>query len=213
MLFHAIYGRQLELLHAPVCDVANVVLDVRWRHAFHIAHLESQIDELVFEIHRGLAAIGDIVLDGLGERTGFFREGVEHLHHAFAVQRFIAHRPRHDLAHTLHLVEPWEVHQHGERSEQLKAFGEPTEHGHGCQDVFFRTDTELAKKVMLGCHFLVFHEGGKLRIRHADGFQQQRVGRDVHGLHVGKCRQHHAHFNRLEERHVVFHVVRADFHI
>ncbi len=66
---------------------------------------------------------------------------------------------------------------------------------------------------MLGRHLLVLHEGGELGVRHADGFQQQRIGRNVDRLHVGEGGEHHAHFNRFEERHVVFHVVRADFHI
>ncbi len=32
-------------------------------------------------------------------------------------------------------------------------------------------------------------------------------------LHIGKGRQHHAHFNRLKKRHVVFHIIRANLDI
>jgi hypothetical protein len=33
------------------------------------------------------------------------------------VQAFVADRPGYDLPHALHLVEAWEVHQHGEGGE------------------------------------------------------------------------------------------------
>ncbi len=66
---------------------------------------------------------------------------------------------------------------------------------------------------MLRRHLLIFHEGGELAVGHADRFQKKRIGRDVHRFHVGEGRQHHAHFNRFEERHVVFHVVGADLDI
>jgi hypothetical protein len=107
---------------------------------------EGQIDEGVFQPHRLLAAIDDVFLHRLGQAAAFLgHEGVEQLGDAFAVQRFIAHRPRDDLAHALHLVEAREVHQHGEAGEQLQAFGKAAEHGQGAGDVFVVIDAELCR--------------------------------------------------------------------
>jgi hypothetical protein len=36
-------------------------------------------------------------------------------------------------------------------------------------------------------------------LRHADGLEQQRIGRDVDRLHVGEGRQHHLHLGRFED--------------
>jgi hypothetical protein len=106
-----------------------------------------------------------------------------------------------------------EVHQHRERGEQLEAFGEAAEHGQGAGDVGIRVDPELAHVVVFVPHGLVFHEGAELALGHADGLEQQGVGRDVDRLHVGEGRQHHLHLGRFEHPTVFFHVVVRDLDV
>jgi hypothetical protein len=141
------------------------------------------------------------------------RQRVEHADHALAVQRFIAHRPRHDLPHALHLVEAREVHQHRERGKQLQAFSERAEHRHRAQDVRIRLDAELLHVVVLVLHLLVLGEGRELAVGHADGFKQQRVGRDVDRLHVGERGQHHLDLGGAEDARVPLHVVVVHLHV
>jgi hypothetical protein len=130
-----------------------------------------------------------------------------------AVQGLVPHRPRHDLAHTLHLVHAREVHQHRKGCEQLQAFGEGAEHRDRTQDVSIRLDAELLHVVVLVLHLLVLGEGRELAIGHADGLKQQRVSRDVDRLHVGERGQHHLDFGRAENAAVALHVVVVHFHV
>jgi hypothetical protein len=183
------------------------------RHALDLAGLEGQVDELVFHVHHGLAAVDDVVGHRRRHALGLGVEGVVQLDDAFAVQALVAHRPRDDLAHALHLVEAREVHQHGEAGEQLQALGEAAEHGQRAGDVGVGLDAELLHEVVLVAHGLVFHEGAELALRHADGFEQQGVGRDMDGLHIGERRQHHLHFGRFEHPAVALHVVVGDLDV
>ncbi len=86
--------RQAELTQAPIGDVADVLLDIVRRHALDRAHLEGEVDELVFHADDGAAAFDDVVLHFLRQRAGFLRVGVEELDHAFAVQALVAHATR-----------------------------------------------------------------------------------------------------------------------
>ena len=95
----------------------------------------------------------------------------------------------------------------------MQALGEPTEHGHGHRDVLIRIRAELAEIVVLGGHFLILHEGGEFGIRHADGFKQKRISRDMDGFHIREGCQHHRHFRRFEQGHVMLHIVRTNFNV
>ncbi len=106
----------------------------------------------------------------------------------------------------LHLVEAREVQQDREAGEQLQALGEGAEDGEGEGDVLFRVAGEGLHIIVLVLHLLVAEESGILRLGHADGVQQVRVGGDVDGFHVGEGRQHHHHLGRLEQPSVVLHV-------
>ena len=74
-------------------------------------------------------------------------------------------------------------------------------------DVGVRLDAELLHVVVLVGHRLIVKEGGELRVRHADGLQQERIGGDVDGLHVGEGRQHHLDFGGFEDAGVTLLVV------
>ena len=90
MLGHAINGWQFELRQAPISDVADIGFDIFWNHALNRAHFKGQVDELVFQLHHGFAAIDDIVFHRSRKLAGFARIGVEQFDHAFAMQAFIA---------------------------------------------------------------------------------------------------------------------------
>ena len=136
---------------------------------------------------------------------------MEQLHDAFAVQRFIAHAPRNDLAHALHLVEAREVHQHRERGEQLQALGEAAEHRQRLGNILVVAHAERAHVIMLVAHFLIVEEGAVLAFGHADRVEQVAIGGDVDRFHVGERRQHHLDFGRLE--HAAIFVVVAILHL
>ena len=119
MFLDAVEARQRELLQPPVGDVANVRFDVGRREAVDRPELEREIDEAVLEPHDGPRAIDDVVAHGIRQRAGLARERVEQPDDALAVQRFVAHGPRHDLAHAAHLVVPREVQQDREAREEL----------------------------------------------------------------------------------------------
>jgi hypothetical protein len=140
-------------------------------------------------------------------------EGVEQAGDAFAVQAFVAHRPAHDLAHALHLVEAREVHQHGEAGEELQPFGEAAEHGERARDVLVRLHAEGREVIVLGLHFLVFEEHAIFGLGHADGVEQVRIGGDVDRLHVGERGQHHLDLGGLEHAAVLFVVAILHFHV
>ena len=153
---------QLQLAQPPVGDEADIGLDVGRGHALDRAHLEGQVDEPVLQPDHGLAAVDDVVGDGLGHAAGLLAEHVVELDDPLAVQALVAHAPRDDLAHALHLVEAREVHQHGEGGEQLQPLGEAAEHGQGAGDVGVGLDAEGVHVVVLGPHRLVFEEGAEL---------------------------------------------------
>ena len=111
-----------------------------------------------------------------------------------------------DLAHALHLVEAWKVQQDGEAGEELQALGEGAEDGEGERDVLFGVAGEGLQIVVLVLHLLVAQEGRVLRLGHADGVEQVRIGGDVDGFHVGEGGQHHHHLGRLEHPRIVLHV-------
>ena len=209
----AIDLRQVQLAQAPVGDEADVLFDVVRRHAVDRAHLEGEVDEAVLHLDHGLAAVDDVGGDLWRDGPGLLVEGMVQFDDAFAVQAFVAHRPADDLAHALHLVLAREIHQHREGSEQLKPLREAAEHGQGAGDVAVGLDPEFAHEVMLVAHGLVFHEGSELALGHADGFEQQGVGGDVDGLHVGEGRQHHLDLGRFEHPTVFFHVVVLDLDV
>src|SRR3546814_10512701 len=75
---------------------------------------------------------------GRGQAIALFHEGVEQPRDAFAVQALVAHRPAHDLAHALHLVEAREVHQHRKAGEELKPLGKAAEHCERLCDILVR---------------------------------------------------------------------------
>src|SRR3546814_17662461 len=116
----------LELAEAPVGDVADILLDLLGRHAGDGALLEREIDEGVLEADRLLADVHDVLAHRLGHAVTLLDEGVEQLGDALAMEALVAHRPAADLAHSLHLVEAREVHQHREDGEALKALGSGT---------------------------------------------------------------------------------------
>jgi hypothetical protein len=98
------------------------------------------------------------------------------------------------------LLKAREVHQHRERREQLQPLGEAAEHGQRPRDVRVAVHPELLHEVVLVAHRLVVEERAELAFRHADGLEQQRIGRDVDRLHVGEGRQHHLHLVGLKTR-------------
>ena len=174
------------------------------RHARHRALFEREVDERIFQSHGFLAAINDVVLDCGGQAIAFGAEGVEQLGDAFAMEAFVAHRPAHNLPHALHLVEAREVHQHREGSEQLQPFGKAAEHGERARDVLVRIDAEGREIIMLVLHFLILKEHTIFAFGHPDGVKEVRIGRDMHGFHVGKGREHHLDFGGLEHAAIFF---------
>ena len=185
----------------------------RRRHALDLAQAEGQIDEALFQPDHGLGDVDDIVAHRLGDGAGLVVPGVIELGDAFAMQAFVAHRPGHDLAHAVHLVVAGEVQQHGEAGEQRHAFGEGAEHGQGARHVGAGADAEGVHVIGLGVHLVIVAEGLELGLRHAQGLQQQRIGVDMHRLHVGEGGHHHLHFQRLEDRDVALEVIVAHFHV
>ena len=123
------------------------------------------------------------------------------------MQAFVAHRPRDDLAHALHLVKAREVHQHGKGRKQLQAFGKTAEHSQRPANIAVALHAEFLHIVMLVAHGLIFHEGAEFRFRHADGFQQKRIGGDMDGFHIGKGRQHHLDLSRLKHPTIAVHII------
>ena len=160
----------------------------------------------------GRAGDVDLALQLLGPHFRvLLDEGAEQLDDRIAVQRLVAHRPRHDLAHALHLVEAREVHQHREAGEQLQPLGEAAEHGERLGDVLVGVDAEGRKVIVLVLHLLVLEEGRIFALGHADGVEQVRVSGDVHRLHVGEGGEHHLDLGRLE--HAAVFVVVAILHL
>jgi hypothetical protein len=204
---------EAQLAQAPIGDVADVALDVLGGHAGDGALLEGEVDKGVFEADGFLAAVDNVFLDRFGQAATLLDKGVEEFGDAFAVERFVADGPADDLAHALHLVEPGEVHQHGEGGEELQPFGEAAEHGQRAGDVFVIIDPEGGHVVVLGLHFLIFEEHAIFAFGHADGVEQVRIGGDVDRFHVGKRGQHHLDLGGLEHAAVFFVVAILHFHV
>src|SRR3546814_3186241 len=103
-----------------------------------------------------------------------------------AVQALVAHRPAHDLAHALHLVEAREVHQHRKAGEELKPLGKAAEHCERLCDILVRINAEGGEIIVLVLHLLVLKEHAVFALGHADGVEQMAVGCDMHRLHVDR---------------------------
>ena len=117
VVFDHVNGLEAKLPQAPIGNVADVAFDFLGGHAGDGAHFEREVDEIIFQTDDLLTAIDNVFLHRFGEAATLGAEGVEELGDAFAMQRFVAHRPGYDLPHALHLVEAWEVHQHREGGE------------------------------------------------------------------------------------------------
>ena len=74
-------------------------------------------------------------------------------------------------------------------------------------------DAEGVHVIGLGAHLVIVAEGLEFGLRHAQGLQQQRIGVDMHRLHVGEGGHHHLHFQRLEDGDVALEVIVAHFHV
>ena len=136
---------------------------------------------------------------------------MEQAGNALAVQRFITHGPANNLAHALHLVKAREVHQHRERCKELHAFGKAAKHGERAGDILIIINAELVHVIALIRHFLIIEEGRIFGLWNTNRIQQVRISSDVHRFHIGKGRQHHLHFSRLE--HAAIFVVIAILHL
>ena len=67
--------------------------------------------------------------------------------------------------------------------------------------------------VGLRAHLGVVAECLELGLGHAERLEQQRIGVDMHGLHVGEGGHHHLHGERLEDRNVTLEIVVADLDV
>src|SRR3546814_14766107 len=92
-----------------------------------------------------------------------------------AVQALVAHRPAHDLAHALHLVEAREVHQHRKAGEELKPLGKAAEHCERLCDILVRINAEGGEIIVLVLHLLVLKEHAVFALGHADGDRKSVV--------------------------------------
>ena len=190
------------------------MLGERGIETLHTTQFKRQINEGIFMIHNGGADQVKIAAQLLGpDFRVFLHEGAEQPDHGKAMQRFIAHRPAHDLAHALHLVEAREIHENREGSEKLQAFGEGTKGGQRLRDFGFVRNAEALHVIVLVLHLLVFEEGRVFDFRHADGIEQMAIGRDMHRFDVREGREHHQHFRRLEHLGIMLHVAIIHFHI
>ena len=61
--------------------------------------------------------------------------------------------------------------------------------------------------VVLVAHLGIVQERRELGFGHAERLEQQRIGVDVHRLHVGEGGHHHLDLERLEDRDVALQVV------
>ena len=207
------HRRQLQLGQPPVGDIAHIRLDVGGGHAFDLAHVEGQVDKAFLQLHHGLGDIDDVVAHRFGDAAGFLVPGMVQLGDALAVQAFVAHRPGHDLSHAVHLVVAREVQQHGEAGEQRHAFGEGAEHGERPRHIGAGSDAERVHVIGLGTHFAIVAEGLEFGLGHAQRLQQQRIGVDMHRLHVGERGHHHLHRERLKDRDIALEIVVTDLDV
>ena len=74
-------------------------------------------------------------------------------------------------------------------------------------------DAEGVHVIGLGAHLVIVAEGFEFGLGHAQGLQQQRIGVDMHRLHIGEGGHHHLHFQRLEDRDVALEVIVAHFDV
>ena len=165
-------------------------------------------------IHDGGANQVKIAAEFLGpDFRVFLHEGAEQPDHGKAMQGFVAHRPAHDLAHALHLVEAREIHENREGSKKLQPFGEGAKSGQRLRDFGLIRNAEAMHIIVLVLHLLVFEEGRVFDFRHADGVEQMAIGRDMHRFDVREGREHHQHFGRLKHLRIMLHVAIIHFHI
>src|SRR3546814_20681954 len=80
---------------------------------------EGEIDERIFQAHRLVTAIENIIADRPGQAVSFLHKCMEKPRDALTMKALVAHGPAHDLPPALHLVEAREVHQHDEAGEKL----------------------------------------------------------------------------------------------
>src|SRR3546814_6988845 len=92
------------------------------------AMFEGEIDERIFQAHRLVTAIENIIADRPGQAVPFLHKCMEKPRDALTMQALVAHGPAHDLPHALHLVEAREVHQHGEAGEKIQSLGQAAAH-------------------------------------------------------------------------------------
>ena len=158
-------------------------------------------------IHDGGANQVKIAAEFLGPDFWIFlHKSAEQSDQGKAMQRFVAHRPAHDLAHALHLIEAREIHENREGSEKLQPFGEGTKSGERLRDFSLVRDTEALHVIVFVLHLLVFEEGRVFDFGHADGIEQMTIGGDMHRFDVGEGRHHHQHFRRLKHLRIMLHI-------
>ena len=189
---------ETQLSQSPVSDIADVLFDFLGAHAGHGTLFKCQVDERILKPNGFLTYVHNVVAHRLCQAVAFRAKCVEQLDDPLAVQAFVADRPRHDLSHALHLVEPREIHQHCKAREQLKSLGKPAEHRQRAGDILITVHIERRKIVVLVLHFFILKEHAVFAFGHADGVEQMRVCCDMHRLHVGKRGEHHLDFGRLE---------------
>ncbi len=107
------------------------------------------------------------------------------------MQALVTHRPADDLAHAVHLV----VAGKFSSIAKLANSDMPSVKAPNIASVratsAHRIDAEFVHVIGLGAHLAIVAEGLELGLRHAERLQQQRIGVDMHRLHIGEGGHHH----------------------
>src|SRR3546814_22227 len=84
---------ETKLAQTPVSDVADVFLDLFRGHAGDWAMFEGEIDERIFQAHRLVTAIENIIADRPGQAVPFLHKCMEKPRDALTMQDLVAPGP------------------------------------------------------------------------------------------------------------------------